>query len=142
MTDGHDAVKRKIRKLKKVEIKIRLGNTSDLVWDEFFDLNSVSKKNARYSLNDLAAMSRDEFKNVVEEYFFFIYYRYYKENGMIAPDLYDPGILEQMGLPLDADGNAVKKRFRELAKKYHPDTGGDSSRFIEMMENYRKLTKC
>lgn len=45
----------------------------------------------------------------------------------------------QMGLPFDADVTAIKKKFRELAKKYHPDTGGDSTKFIELMENYKKL---
>jgi len=33
----------------------------------------------------------------------------------------------------------IKKKFRELAKKYYPDTIGDSSKFIELMENYKKL---
>ena len=48
-------------------------------------------------------------------------------------------MLAQMGLRYDADNNAVKKKFRELAKKYHPDMGGESTKFIEMMEQYRKL---
>jgi DnaJ-class molecular chaperone len=47
--------------------------------------------------------------------------------------------LAQLGLPYDADKNTIKKRFRELAKKYHPDTGGDSMKFIQLMESYRKL---
>ncbi|HEY8420442.1 MAG TPA: J domain-containing protein [Thermoclostridium sp.] len=50
-------------------------------------------------------------------------------------------MLKQFGLPYDADMDAIKKRFRELAKKYHPDTGGDSTKFIELMEAYKKLGK-
>jgi len=33
----------------------------------------------------------------------------------------------------------VKKRFRELAKIYHPDVGGDAVKFIELMTLYRRL---
>lgn len=152
----YDEIKRKIRKLKKLEIKIRFGystfkdydrdldlyikqNGSGFVWDEFFDLHEVCKNNVKYSLYDLAGMNKDEFKNVINEYFFNVYYRYYKENGMVNFNLFDPDILLQLGLPFDADMNMIKKRFRELAKKYHPDMGGDSEKFIELMENYRKL---
>lgn len=140
----YDEIKRKIRKLKRLEVKIRFANnsfanTADLVWDKFFDLHEVSTKEAKYSLNRLAAMSKDEFKNVVSEYFFNIYFKFYKENGIVNMHLYEPDILVQMGLPFDADANAIKKKFRELAKKYHPDTGGDSTKFIELMKNYKKL---
>lgn len=60
---------------------------------------------------------------------------------MINVPLYNPDILARLGLPIDADSKAIKKKFRELAKKYHPDTGGDSSKFIEFMEDYKKLTE-
>lgn len=151
---NYDEIKRKIRKLKKLEIKIRFADisfqynkqglfakpkTADLVWDEFFDLHEVCTEKAKYSIGRLAVMNKDEFKNVVSEFFFYIYYRFYKENGIVNMHLYDPDILVQMGLPIDADGNEIKKKFRELAKKYHPDTGGDSAKFIELMENYKKL---
>ena len=137
-----DEIKRKIRKLKKLEIKIRFSvkpKTAQLVWDEFFDLHEACRGKAKYSIDSLAAMNKEEFKNVVSEYFFYVYYRYYKENGMVNIQLYDPDILAQIGLPIDAGGNEIKKKFRELAKKYHPDTGGDSAKFIELMENYKKL---
>lgn len=150
----YDEIKRKIRKLKKLEIKIRFAGicyedskqglivkpqSANLVWDEFFDLHNVCTGKAKYPISRLASMNKDEFKNVVSEFFFCIYYRFYKENGIVNIPLYDPDILAQMGLPIDADGNQIKKKFRELAKKYHPDTGGDNVRFIELMENYRKL---
>jgi hypothetical protein len=151
----YDEIKRKLRKLKKMEIRIRFSNSFDysehnealfakphnatLVWDEFFDLHEACTGNAKYSIIELAEMNKDEFKNVVSEFFFYIYYRFYKENGIVNVNLYDPDLLTQMGLPIDADSTAVKKKFRELAKKYHPDTGGDSAKFIELMENYKKL---
>lgn len=147
-----EEIKRKIRKLKKLEVKIRFNNFAfsqqdisekikfiRLVWDDFFDLNDSCKKKAKYSLNTLLSMDKDGLKEVFSEFFFYVYYIYYKENGILNDGLYDPSILAQFGLPYNADREAVKKRFRELAKKYHPDTGGESTKFIELMENYKKL---
>lgn len=147
-----EEIKRKIRKLKKVEVKIRFGNSGfsengfsekiknvKLVWDEFFDLNGVYKGHSKYSLASLVAMEKNTLKDIISEFFFNVYYRYYKENGIVNTGLYNPNLLAQLGLPYDADRNIIKKRFRELAKKYHPDTGGDSTKFIDLMENYKKL---
>jgi preprotein translocase subunit Sec63 len=148
-----DDIKKKIRKLKKIEIKIRFGVSSfsddcfitaktklnKLVWDEFFDLKGDYNSKKKYSLFTLAYMDKNQFKDVITEYFFSVYYRYYKENGFISDNLYDPGLLALFGLPYDAARDEIKKKFRELAKKYHPDTGGDSLKFIELMENYKKL---
>ena len=150
-----DEIKRKLRKLKKLEIRIRFGGSFHaanygedilakgshvrLVWDDFFSLGGKSGRPAKYRLADLAAMDREEYKNVVDEFFFNVYYRYYTENGITGSHLYDPEILNWMGLPPDAAAEDIKRRFRELAKRYHPDTGGNSRDFIMLMENYRKL---
>lgn len=147
-----DEIKQKIRKLKKLEVRIRFGVSgfseqglserakhASLVWDEFFNLNDGCGGKAKYSLKCLSVMDKDELKDVIGEFFFSVYYRFYKENGYVNTDLYDPELLAQLGLPYDADKNTIKKRFRELAKKYHPDTGGDSMKFIQLMESYRKL---
>jgi hypothetical protein len=138
-----DEIKRKIRKLKKTEIKIRFEQygfacsrsmydqlrQSGLIWDLFFDLggSKKSKAQARYTLHDLTGMSKEAFSEVISEYFWHVYYQY------------DPEVLAQLGLPYNADEQAVKKRFRDLAKKYHPDTGGDGDRFNQLIETYRKL---
>ncbi|NLM11161.1 MAG: J domain-containing protein [Clostridiaceae bacterium] len=147
-----EEIKRKIRKLKKLEVKIRFNNfgfSQDdiceksknirLVWDDFFDLNDCCKKKVKYSLYTLLNMDKDELKEVISEFFLNVYFIYYKENGFLNAGLYDPSLLAQFGLPYNADREAIKKRFRELAKKYHPDTGSDSTKFIELMENYKKL---
>lgn len=161
-------IKRKLRDLKKLELKIRFGDTFHaanikgvslerppgipLIWDGFFEVNDkpvrgeaalsgAGKGKARYSLGEIAAMSREEYRNVIDEFFFNVYYKYYTENGITGARLYDPEILGRMGLPADAGAEDVKRRFRELAKKYHPDVGGNETVFIELMENYRKLTE-
>ncbi|HBP37990.1 MAG TPA: J domain-containing protein [Clostridiales bacterium] len=147
MPESHarlDAIKRKVRGWKKLENKIRFNGTgsavhSGLVWDEFFDLHDSCQKSVRYTLNRLAVLNDEELGAIASEFFWNVYYRFYKENGIVNVHLHDPEILRQMGLPGDSDQAAIKKRFRELAKRYHPDTGGDSAKFIELIERYRRL---
>lgn len=148
-----DELKRKIRSLKKLELKIRFGNMAfvtespnsvyvnkyQLIWDEFFNLNENKRKKVRYSISTLETMSREEYKEVISEFIFNVYYESFKEKGVVDFNFYDPKILTQLGLPYNADSNDIKKRFRELAKKYHPDTGGDSEKFIELMEIVKSL---
>jgi DnaJ-domain-containing protein 1 len=86
-------------------------------------------------------MSRDEYKEVVGEVFWHVYYRYYRENGIIDRHAYDPDLLSQLGLPFDADSQTIKKRFRDLAKRYHPDAGGEAAQFIEFMEQFKNLDR-
>ncbi len=162
---NRDDLKRKIRKFKKLEVKIRFANSGDanehgkgtsgdrpktapssgnlpnapLVWDEFFDLHESGCKHVKYPMSRLAAMDKEAFRDVVSEFFYYVYLRMYEENGLAFIHAYDPEMLAQMGLRYDADINAVKKKFRELAMKHHPDKGGESARFIELVETYRKL---
>jgi len=146
-------LKRKIRKLKQFEKTIRAneGIKSDvpLVWDKFFDLHDVRESapepapdgKTLYTLPKLAAMSREEYKSVVDDFFAHVYYEVYVYSGIIGATIYDPAILAQLGLPPVADEMAVKKKFRELAKKYHPDAGGDHEEFVALMRIYRELSK-
>jgi len=139
----YDELKRKLRKLKQFEIKLRFAGTlpdgKKLIFDAFFDLRGRGT-GANYSLDALAAMDREAYRDVVSAYFASLYYELYRENGLNLSGSYDVDLLSRMGLRFDADENAVKKRFRELAKKYHPDTGGDAEKFIALMEDYKKLT--
>jgi hypothetical protein len=144
-----DEIKRKLRRLKQAELKIRcpagVGDAADqspgrkLVWDEFFDLAGDGKRPARYTLAGLADLDREAFKAIIADYFWHIYYRCYQENGILPAGAHDPAILAQLGLPADADSQAIKKRFRELALRYHPDTGGDNDRFIELVDQVKRL---
>lgn len=146
MTDSVrlDELKRRLRKLKHLEEKLRFGGRSPdkgrLVWDSFFDARGESGGYARYPLLRLDTMSKAEYKAVVDEYFAYVYYELYKENGLVFPEgNYNPALLKKLGLPPDAGAQDIRWKFRELAKKYHPDTGGDAARFIELMETYRQL---
>ena len=84
-------------------------------------------------------MTKDEFKDVISEYFYYVYFSCYKENELQDYSIIDTEILMQLGLPIYADDVEIKRKFREFAKTYHPDNGGDSSKFIEIMEKYKNF---
>ncbi|MDO5426688.1 MAG: DnaJ domain-containing protein, partial [Coriobacteriia bacterium] len=52
-----------------------------------------------------------------------------------APDYY-----KTLGVSKDADDKEIKKAFRKLAQKYHPDAGGDEEKFKEINEAYEVLS--
>lgn len=45
-----------------------------------------------------------------------------------------------LGIKKDADAGAVKKAFRRLARKHHPDAGGSEEKFKEINEAYEVLS--
>ena len=128
----YDDIKRKLRELKKLEMKIRSFSVdvlnhknnvrefenTQLIWNQFFCLKDEISKKVKYSISDLSSMTKDTFKDIINEYLSHVYYCYYKESGF-------------------TDDVDIKRKFRELIKIYHPDNGGDTTKFIEMMEHYK-----
>ena len=45
-----------------------------------------------------------------------------------------------LGVPEDASEEEIKKAYRRLALKYHPDRGGDEEKFKEINEAYQVLS--
>ncbi len=47
-----------------------------------------------------------------------------------------------LGVPADANGNAIRHAFRTKARRFHPDSGAGASseRFREVMEAYETLS--
>jgi hypothetical protein len=138
-----EEIKQKLRQLKRLEEKLRFGGEAQpavrLVWSRFFDTRAIPVGSPRYPLDQLSSMSKEAYKAVVDEYLAYVYYELYKESDAQLRGSYDPGILRKLGLPPDAGVQDIKRKFRELAKRYHPDTGGDAAKFIELMETYRQL---
>lgn len=54
---------------------------------------------------------------------------------MAAKNYYDI-----LGVKRDATQDDIKKAFRKLAAKYHPDAGGDEKKFAEVSEAYTTLS--
>ena len=140
-------LKRKLRELKRLERSIRFGVSrgssippgQKLVWDRFFSTKGGVKEGIRYPIEQLAEMDREAFKGVIEEFFYHVYFEHYRANGLRLEDVHDPNLLALLDLPPYASAQDIKRRFRQLAMKYHPDHGGDSQQFIELMELYEKL---
>jgi DnaJ-domain-containing protein 1 len=129
-----------------MEITIRFNNRAltgkeKLVWDEFFSTKTDDDNTIKYNFKQLAEMEHEKVKGIIDEFFYHVYFRYYSENGIPLNGLYDPDLLAVLGLSEGASADEIKKRFRELALKYHPDKGGDSERFIELLDAYKKLTE-
>jgi hypothetical protein len=138
------ALKRTLRELKQLEVKLRsryrpLPPDAELVWNLFFSTRSENDPRCKYPLARLQKMDRPQLKAVYEEYFFHVYYQMYRENGLTLAEVYDPHLLSLLGLSPYAGMDEIKQRFRELAKLYHPDRGGDSEQFIRLMETYEQL---
>lgn len=158
-----DDIKRKLREIKKYEIKLRSGNPTyaykegvhmdihnssvkqknstgmKLVWNKFFDLKNSTNKVARYTLDEMSLMTKNELIDIIEEYYYYLYFYYYKEKGIADYSLIDVDILTELGLPFDSDYDDVIRSFKNHVKAYHPDNGGDVSKFIKIMESYERF---
>ena len=59
----------------------------------------------------------------------------------VRPILERQQALAVLGLPPTATPQQIKRRYRELAKKYHPDKGGDSREMQRLVAAYQVLMK-
>ena len=107
----------------------------------FFDLKGRGAGKARYSWKELLSMEEGQLREAVSAYEDFLFASLLRgpSGGSEGAVVFDPEALLLLGLPADAGEAAVKKRFRELAKRYHPDLGGDAERFIQLTALYRRL---
>lgn len=51
-----------------------------------------------------------------------------------------PDYYKTLGVSRDASTDEIKKAFRKLARKHHPDAGGDEAKFKELNEAYEVLS--
>lgn len=51
-----------------------------------------------------------------------------------------PDYYKTLGVPRSATASEIKKAYRKLARKHHPDAGGDETKFKEINEAYEVLS--
>lgn len=127
-----DVLKRKLRSLKKREMRIRNGRKS--IWEQYF-----GKANPKYSISLLKVMDLATFEIVQGEYDAQMIFTYLNETGFSAINNLNPELLSILGLPNGSSRIDVKNKFRKLAHKYHPDHGGDSNKFMDIHMAYDEL---
>jgi len=59
----------------------------------------------------------------------------------VRPVLQRQQALAVLGLPSGATRQQIKQRYRRLAKKYHPDLGGDPRQMQRIVAAYELLMK-
>ena len=52
-----------------------------------------------------------------------------------------PDYYKTLGVPRTATADEIKKAFRKLARKHHPDAGGDEAKFKELNDAYRNAAQ-
>ena len=134
-------IKRKLRSLKRLEVKLRgecfAPARQRLTWDEFFSLGAGLS--AKYTLAALLALTREQYRQVIDEYLYALYGDLYRGRAARAPasqgDAYSIlGLSPGAGLP------EIRSQFHSLVKQCHPDAGGDPMQFIAVFDAYKKLT--
>lgn len=67
--------------------------------------------------------------------------RYHGMPGLhpMVPPVNNRRYYDVMGVSKDANLSEITKAYRQLARKYHPDTGGDAEKFKELGEAYEVL---
>jgi len=59
----------------------------------------------------------------------------------VRPALQRQQALAVLGLPTNATIPQIKKRYRKLARRYHPDLGGDAHQMQRLTAAYEYLMK-
>jgi DnaJ domain len=141
-------LKRKLRQLRQLEMTLRFGQQQhppsdhpQLVWDVFFSTKTSDRDppSVKYPLAQLLQMEHDQLKVVVDDYFIRVYSQISPDQDLTQADVYDPQLLVLLGLPPSAGIAEIRQRFRAMAQRYHPDHGGDSEQFVELVAIYERL---
>lgn len=138
-----DELKRKLRELKEFEKRIRFTSSSniqneDFIWHHFFSCKIPPEKNIRFPINYLLRIDHKTRREIFEEFFLQVYLTQFRQSNSFA---FDSQLLAELGLLPSAGMEEIKKRFRELSKKYHPDLGGDNHKMAKLIDTYNKLVK-
>ncbi|NLG37403.1 MAG: J domain-containing protein [Clostridiales bacterium] len=133
------ALRRRLRRMKRDESRLRFDDPArpagESVWRRYF-----GDPSPRYGRDLLLSMDEGAFYLVERDFYAEVLTLYMRERGFLASAPGDPSALNALGLPPDADAEETRKRFRQLAHRFHPDHGGDADTFREILDAYRKLS--
>jgi hypothetical protein len=143
MSVTYPQVKRTVRHVRQVELTLRVGRAPapdhpPLGWDEFVSTTDADCQSVKYPLSHLLQLEREEFKAILDEYCAQIYAQTAQDHSLSQADVDDPQLLARLGFSPDAGSSEVKRRVRVLAKQYHPDRGGESAQFVELVALYER----
>lgn len=123
-----------LRKMKRDEKRLYGDRMpASLVYSRFF-----IGSDALYPLSFLLKMEEGALHMVMEEYWADVLYTYFTMWGT-GEIQHDPKLLKVLGLSIGATEATIKKRFRRLAHRYHPDHGGCADAFMAIKEAYDQL---
>jgi DnaJ-like protein len=116
-------------------------NHPQLVWDRFFSTKTSAgdPPSVKYPLAQLLQLEHDQLKAVVDDYFVRVYSQISPDHDVTQADVYDPELLALLGLPPSAGITEIRRRFRARAQQHHPDHGGESEQFVELVAIYERL---
>ena len=136
---GHPGLAATVRQLKK---GLRDGSKASLLVDASFALwkeEAVTKLSGDplVALKELTAAVSEAYSDAADAYA-------QAFAGMFA-ELFGQGqqlqvARQTLGVSADADADAIKRAYRNLARVHHPDAGGDAEQFNRVAAAYELLT--
>lgn len=111
----------------------RLENLFEILWassDKFWEYQKNNKENfkAKRSYQEDASRVRDAFRKRREKV------------TASKPLSKEQAALSLMGFSTLPSMDDLKRKYRELARKFHPDAGGDEVKFKQLTESYALLS--
>ena len=145
MPYGVATLKRKLCQLKKLEIRLRFKGhpvplKTRLLWETYFLTHETELHAIKSPLSWLSQLIHVELKAVFDDFFYQLFFQVLAGDNKTMPT-FDPNLLAELGLPAYVGMDRIKGRFRVLAKRHHPDLGGDAEKFIEFKQIFGSMLK-
>ncbi len=112
----------------RAEIDATLRQTAEDIIAQTRESNRFYQEQARIQQEEMERMER-----VYAE----ILRSFKTQQRIIPPDV--ARALQRLDLPEDASLSDIRQRYRLLAKRSHPDAGGDHEQFIQINEAYKRV---
>jgi hypothetical protein len=122
------------KKMDKKKKEYQKDNRKRRIFFEIFSNGFIRVSRAKGRDRESKDESEDEGEDEGEDDFFEEFKEFFAEKNQIDCYVY-------FGVDFFADKEVIKKKYRELALKLHPDKGGDTEKFVELQTMYEKIMK-